>query len=108
MAGQELEWVVGIDWASAEHEVRLLDARGTDRGRRSVPHTGPALGELGGWLEDVSGRHPERVAGAIELVRGPMVEGLLARGLAAFGVSPKRHGGSLDRLTAPGAGGDPL
>jgi len=45
MSEQEFEWFVGIDWASAEHEVRLLDACGTDQGRRSVPHTGRALEE---------------------------------------------------------------
>jgi len=108
MAGQEFEWFVGIDWASAEHEVRLLDARGTDRGRRSVPHTGPALGELGDWLEDVSGRHPERVAVAIELVRGAIVEALLARGFAVFGINPKQLDRFRDRYTVAGAKDDRL
>jgi len=108
MAGQEFEWFVGIDWASTEHEVRLLDARGTDRGRRSVPHTGRALGELGDWLAEVSAGHPERVAVAIELVRGAIVEALLARGFAVFGINPKQLDRFRDRYTVAGAKDDRL
>ena len=106
MAGQEFEWFVGIDWASTEHEVCLLDARGTGRSRRSVPHTGRALGELGDWLAEVSAGHPERVAVAIEVVRGAIVEALLARGFAVFGINPKQLDRFRDRYTVAGAKDD--
>lgn len=108
MSEQEFAWFVGIDWASAEHEVRVLDAGGTDQGRRSVPHTGRALGELGDWLAEVSGQPPGRVAVAIELVRGAVVEALVARGFAVFGINPKQLDRFRDRYTVAGAKDDRL
>jgi len=46
----EVEWFVGIDWASENHQVCLVDARGESMGERSVAHGGAALGELCDWL----------------------------------------------------------
>lgn len=108
MSEAEFEWFVGIDWASREHEVRLLDAQGRDHGRRVVAHSGPGLTELADWLVERSGGRPERVAVAIELTRGPIVESLLARGIAVFGVNPKQLDRLRDSYTAAGAKDDRL
>lgn len=106
MSEAEFDWFVGIDWASREHEVRLLDARGQDCGRRGVAHSGAGLHELADWLVQHSGGRPERIAVAIELSRGPIVESLLARGVAVFGVNPKQLDRFRDGYTVAGAKDD--
>jgi hypothetical protein len=74
MSESEFDWFVGIDWASREHEVRLLDAQGQDCGRRVVEHSGTGLQDRADRLVELSGGRPERVAVAIEVTRGPIVE----------------------------------
>jgi len=34
----EVEWLVGIDWASESHQVGLVDAHRKGCGERAVPH----------------------------------------------------------------------
>ena len=43
---EEVEWFVGIDWASQSHQVCLVDARGECLGERAVAHGGPGIEEL--------------------------------------------------------------
>jgi transposase len=106
MSDAEFEWFVGIDWASREHEVRVLDAQGRDCGRRVVEHSGPGLQELADWLVEQSGGRPEQVAVAIEVTRGPVVESLLARRIAVFGVNPKQLDRFRDGYSVAGAKDD--
>jgi hypothetical protein len=40
---EEFRVYVGIDWASEVHQVCVLDARGTVRSERQVPHKAQAL-----------------------------------------------------------------
>src|SRR5438445_61866 len=47
---EEVEWFVGIDWASQSHQVCLVDARGECLGERAVAHGGPGIAELCDWL----------------------------------------------------------
>ncbi len=108
MSEAEFDWFVGIDWASREHEVRLLDGQGQDCGRRAVPHSGPGLEALADWLVEQCGGQPQRVAVAIEVTRGPIVESLLARGIAVFGVNPKQLDRLRDSYTVAGAKDDRL
>ena len=102
----EFEWFVGIDCGSAWHDVRVLNADGMDRGHRRVAHAGDALDELAEWLVAQSGGQSERVAVAIEVTRGAVVEGLLARGFAVFGLNPKQLDRFRDRYTVAGAKDD--
>jgi transposase len=106
MSEAEYDWFVGIDWASREHEVRLLDAQGQDCGRRVVEHSGSGLQELADWLVEQSGGRPERVAVAIEVTRGPIVESLLACCIAVFGVNPKQLDRFRDSYSVAGAKDD--
>ena len=47
---EEIEWFVGIDWASQSHQVCLVDARGECLGERAVAHGGLGIEELCDWL----------------------------------------------------------
>jgi len=102
----EFDWFVGIDWASATHDVQLLDRAGRIVAHRRVAHSGSALAELAEWLTAHSGGHPERVAVAIEVTRGAVVEGLLAHGFQVFGINPKQLDRFRDRYTVAGAKDD--
>ena len=99
----EVEWFVGIDWASENHQVCLVDARGECVGERSVTHGGAALGELCDWLMARTGARPEAIAVAIETPNGPVVEALLERGFRVHAINPKQLDRFRDRFTVAGA-----
>jgi Transposase len=65
-------------------------------GERAVDHDGASLAQVVAWLWTVSAGQPERVAVAIAVPRGAMVEGLVERGCPVFAIHPKQ----LDRFRA--------
>src|SRR5712671_3909081 len=67
----EIEWFVGIDWASQSHQVCLVDARGECLGERAVAHGGAGIEELCDWLIARTGATPEVIGVAIEMTQGP-------------------------------------
>src|SRR5947209_19102005 len=73
------EWFVGIDWGSQRHQVCVLDRNRRLVGERAVDHDGASLAQLAAWLWTVSAGQPQRVAVAIEVPRGAIVEGLVER-----------------------------
>jgi len=99
-------WFVGFDWASECHYVCLLDADGKCIAEREVKHDGAALSELCSWLTEKSGASPARIAVAIEVPRGPVVEVLLERGFQVFAINPKQLDRFRDRFTMAGAKDD--
>ncbi len=73
----------GIDWASADHSVAVVDADGLQRDRFVVAHTASALRRL------VDRLHRAGVGGvAIERPDGPVVDALLDAGLEVFVIAP--------------------
>jgi len=102
----EIEWFVGFDWASEKHRVCLLDRQGGVIGERDVPHGGAGLTELCDWLVQRAGAQPGRIAVAIEMPRGPVVEMLMERGFQVFAVNPKQLDRFRDRFTVAGAKDD--
>jgi transposase len=98
---------VGIDWGSQEHQVCILEG---DDGRRrtefTTPHTSAGLAALATRVAALSPAAPERIAVAIELPRGPVVETLLERGMHVFAVNPKQLDRFRDRHSAAGAKDD--
>src|SRR5437899_4337046 len=91
---EEIEWFVGIDWASQSRQVCLVDARGECLGERAVAHGGPGLEELCDWLIARTGATPEVIGVAIEMTQGPVVEALLERGFCVMGSIPSSSTGS--------------
>lgn len=96
---------VGIDWASQQHQVCIVDRAG-HRTEDTVPHTSGGLEALAEQLTALSPEAPERVAVAIEVPRGPVVETLLERGFHVFALNPKQLDRFRDRHTVAGAKDD--
>jgi len=78
-------FTAGIDWASADHAVAVVDAAGVQQDRFLIPHTGAGLKQLVRRL---------RRAGvgevAIERPDGPVVDALLEAELTVFVIAPNR------------------
>ena len=100
------EWFVGIDWGSQPHQVCVLDGDRRRVGERTVDHDGASLARLADWLWTVSAGQPQRVAVAIEVPRGAIVEGLLERGFHVFAINPKQLDRFRDRHSVAGAKDD--
>jgi transposase len=100
------DWFVGIDWGSQQHQVCVLDRDRRRVGERVVDHDGASLARLADWLWTVSGGHPQRVAVAIEVPRGAIVEGLVERGFHLFAINPKQLDRFRDRHSVAGAKDD--
>ena len=82
------DWFVGIDWGTQQHQVSGLDRDRRRVGERVVDHEGASLARLADWLWTLSEGQPQRVAVAIEVPRGAIVEGLLERGFHLFAINP--------------------
>lgn len=104
----EIGWLVGVDWASRAHQVSVLDAAGQIVGERSFPHGGAGLAGLCDWLVECTQAPPARIAVAIEVPHGPVVETLLERGFAVHAINPKQLDRFRDRFTMAGAKDDRL
>jgi transposase len=64
------------------------------------------LAQLAAWLWTVSAGQPQRVAVAIEVPRGALVEGLLDRGFHVYAINPKQLDRFRDRHSVAGAKDD--
>jgi transposase len=100
------EWFVGIDWASETHRVCLLDGTGRCVGERDVAHDGAGLAQLCDWLRATTGAPAARIAVAIEVPHGPVVEALLEQGFAVYVINPRQLDRFRDRFTVAGAKDD--
>ena len=102
----DFEWYAGIDWASEQHRVCLLDGGGGPAGEREFAHSGDGLAELCAWLIAMSGCEPHKIAVAIETPHGPVVEMLIDHGFAVHSINPKQLDRFRDRFTVAGAKDD--
>jgi hypothetical protein len=97
---------VGIDWATEDHAVCVVDAQGAIQGERRFVHSGDGLSALCDWLTVVSGTEPALIAVAIEVPHGAVVETLLERGFLVHAINPKQVDRFRDRFTVAGAKDD--
>ncbi len=102
----DVQWFVGIDWATQSHCVYLLDAEGRDVGEREFAHGGAGLTELRDWLLEKTKAAPGQIAVAIEMPHGPVVEMLLEHRFVVFAINPKQLDRFRDRFTVAGAKDD--
>jgi len=85
-----------------------VTAIGADRHvlyEQSVAHDGAAMQAFGDRLLTLGGA-AERIAVALEVPHGALVDGLLARGFAVFAINPKQLDRFRDRYSAAGAKDD--
>src|SRR5688572_2114366 len=108
MAGGEEPFLlfVGIDWGSETHQVCVMDAMRKVLREASFAHSGKGLDELVATVLDLADNQPDRVAAAIEVPRGAIVETLLEKGVAVFAINPKQLDRFRDRHTVAGAKDD--
>jgi transposase len=106
MVDHAYSFYVGVDWATATHQVTVLDPDRHLIAERAVAHTGAALAELADWLTQLASALPGCVAIAIEVPRGAVVETMLERGFHVFAVNPKQLDRFRDRHTVAGAKDD--
>src|SRR5438876_6666234 len=106
MLEPEYQFFVGVDWGSATHVVCVLDREHRRIAERSVPHTGLALNDLADELMTLAPSEPGRIAVAIEVPRGAVVETLLEHGIHVFSLNPKQLDRFRDRHTVAGAKDD--
>jgi transposase len=105
MPDDDYELYVGVDWGSQAHQVCLLDPRGGSRIELSVPHGGAGLATLVAELRQRV-RDPSRIAVAIEVPHGAVVDALLAHGCHVFALNPKQLDRFRDRHSLAGAKDD--
>jgi transposase len=99
-------FLVGIDWATEQHKVCLLDSTGRKLEERTVLHSAEGVGEFLDWLMELCNGQPERAAIAIEVPRGPVVESALERGFPVFSINPKQLDRFRDRYFPSGCKDD--
>lgn len=105
MPDQAYELYVGVDWATEAHQVCLLSPDDKRVDELVVPHTGAGLAALRNQLEQrVS--EPARIAVAIEVPHGAVVDALLDHGCHVFAINPKQLDRFRDRHTVAGAKDD--
>jgi hypothetical protein len=75
----------GIDWASEEHAVSIVDPGGVELERFTVGHTAVGLRRLPGRLQRAGVAEV-----GIERPDGPVVDALLGAGLTVFVIAPNR------------------
>lgn len=102
----DVQWFVGIDWATQSHRACLLDVEGQQVSERDFAHNGAGLTELRDWLLAKTKAAPGQIAVAIETPHGPVVEMLLDHAFVVFAINPKQLDRFRDRFTVAGAKDD--
>lgn len=103
---QTFELFVGIDWGSERHRVCVAAPDGAIVDQRWIEHSGSSLAELVTWLRSKGSASAGKIAVAIELPRGPVVETLMEQGFAVFSINPKQLDRFRDRYSPAGAKDD--
>ena len=103
---EDVQWFVGIDWATQSHRVGLLDIEGRHVSERDFAHGGAGMTELRDWLLEKTKAAPGQIAVAIETPHGPVVETLLDHAFQVFAINPKQLDRFRDRFTVAGAKDD--
>lgn len=101
---EEFTHFVGIDWASMEHEVCVLDAQRKVVFKTAIANTTEAIEGLAQRLAALG--PPATIAIGIETPRAAIVEILLERGFALFHLNPKQLDRFRDRHHVAGAKSD--
>ena len=102
----EFSFYIGVDWGAERHQLCIMDPAGHVLGEHNIEHSGQAIGDFLRLVDELTNREPHRVAIAIEVPRGPLVEAFLEHNCAVFALNPKQLDRFRDRHTVAGAKDD--
>ena len=105
---QVFKYFVGIDWAADSYQICVADDKGEVLEEKQVEHSGEGIRQCIDWLLKLAAGDTARVAVAIEVPHGAMVESLIESNLAVFAINPKQMDRFRDRHTVAGARDDDL
>ena len=105
---EQLEYFVGVDWSSVDHQVCVVDIKGKVCAQRSFKHCGMGLAQMADWIVRTTQSAPHKVGVAIETPRGPVVESLMGREFVVYSINPKQLDRYRDRFSLAGAKDDRL
>ena len=108
MGMDQLEFFVGVDWGSRDHQVCVVDMKGKVCAQRSFKHCGMGLTEMVDWIVRTTQSSPYKVGVAIETPRGPVVESLMGHEFVVYSINPKQLDRYRDRFSLAGAKDDRL
>ncbi|MBI4862185.1 MAG: enoyl-CoA hydratase/isomerase family protein [Candidatus Riflebacteria bacterium] len=98
--------LVGVDWATQEHQICAINPDGHVLDERRVEHCGSAILGSADWLAQRADGDTGSVALAIEIPREALVETLIERGFHVYAINPKQLDRFRDRHTVAGAKDD--
>ncbi len=105
VSGKLFTAYVGIDWATAKHDICLQVAGSEDRAFDRIAHKPEAIEA---WAQGLYGRFGGPIAVALELSEGPIVSALEKYGFfVIFPIDPKRLAKYREAFTPSGAKDDP-
>jgi hypothetical protein len=93
----EFSLYVGLDWGTEFHRACVLNPSGKSVKECRIDHSGDAISEFLRSMIVIAGGQADRVAVAIEVPRGPIVEAFLEGGCAVFSINPKQLVTALGR-----------
>jgi transposase len=99
-----MAYFVGLDWASTEHAVCVIDERGTVQAEFTVKHTAEGLADLRARLVRLAGA--EDLAVALERPTGLVVDELVEAGVKVVPIHPNAVKASRPRFSSAGAKSD--
>ncbi len=97
---------VGLDWGTEFHQACVLDGSGKVLHESKIGHNGQAITDFVHLIVAAASGKSDRIAVAIEVPRGPVVEAFLEGGCAVFSINPKQLDRFRDRYTAARAKDD--
>lgn len=103
---RDFNFYLGVDWATEQHQACILDSQGQMLGQRKIEHSGRGIIDFMTWMEELAEGQVHRIAVAIEVPRGPVVEAFLEHQWAVFSINPKQLDRFRDRHTVAGAKDD--
>jgi transposase len=97
--------MVGVDWASTEHAVCIMDDQGKVRARLTVAHSAEGLAALCAGLKRFG--PPANIRVAVERPSGLLIDTLMEAGYAVVPIHPNVVKASRPRYHAAGGKSDP-
>lgn len=99
-------FLVGVDWATQEHQICVIDSAGEVIQELQVEHSGSEILQFADRLSTLVDGNNSTLAAAIECPRGAIIETLIERGFQVYAINPKQLDRFRDCHTVAGAKDD--